>query len=241
MIRYIFPFRCIFCGIKVESLGLCQKCWVHMEFITTPLCDMCGDPLVCSTESMLCAFCFSVRPPMSHRTVWRYNTYVKQLIFRFKYSKQIWLTEFFGYQMLRILLKYFPETTLLVPVPLHPKRLAERGFNQSLLLARWLSYRTGVPIDYTTLVRIKHTHSQGVKTATERKINVHDAFACRDLLHGKNILLIDDVYTTGATLEACAYTVHHAGAKNIGSITLSKVVLAPHQQWIDLEDEAKAS
>ena len=234
MINTLFPFRCALCGIKIESLGLCQACWVETEFITAPLCTICGDPLGYWTEKSRCNPCFSLSDVLIyHRSVWKYGTFVKRLIFKFKHSHQIWMTEFFGYQMLRLLLKHCPESTLLMPVPLHPKRLTQRGFNQALLLARWLSQRTGIPHDYTSLIRIKDTDSQGLKTAQERHANVAQAFEyCPDFFPTPtHVVLIDDVYTTGATLKACAQVLKGKGIEKVWSITLSKVTTLGGQEY----------
>jgi ComF family protein len=208
-----------------------------MEFITDPLCQYCGDPLMYPTDLMECTSCFAERPKLRHRSVWRYTLEAKQLVFRFKYQNQTWLTEFFGHQLMRIMLKYFPETTVLVPVPLHPKRLSERGFNQALLLARWLSKHTGVPVNYWSLKRSRYTPSQGTKTAQERRSNVENVFMYHPVkeMYDANILLIDDVYTTGSTLQACALVLADACPKSIHSITLTKSVFSTERQ-IEGED-----
>ncbi|PPE03713.1 ComF family protein [Holospora curviuscula] len=226
MISTIFPFRCALCGIKIESLGLCSRCWTKTEFITAPLCALCGDPLGYWGENTLCNACAALPNPFfRHRAVWKYGPGIKQLIFKFKHNHQIWLTEFFGYQMLRLLLEYYPEGRLLIPVPLHPKRLMQRGFNQALLLARWLSRRTGIPYDYSSLRRVKDTDSQGLKPAQERHSNVGQAFHyCPTFPLPINVILVDDVYTTGATLKACANALKAKGVHHIRGITLSKVI-----------------
>ncbi|ETZ06965.1 competence protein F [Holospora obtusa F1] len=233
MIGYIFPFRCPLCGINIESLGLCQKCWMGTEFISAPICEICGDPLEYRIKNNMCDVCYaSPEPLLRHRSVWRYGSFVKQMIFKFKHSHQIWLTEFFGYQMLRLLLTHYPQTTLFIPVPLHRKRLIKRGFNQALLLARWLSQRTGIPCDYTSLIRVKDTDSQGIKNASERKLNVSQAFEYTPkFFHfSANILLIDDVYTTGATLKSCTTALNNKKVEKVSGITLSKAVIEENIQ-----------
>ncbi|ETZ04518.1 ComF family protein [Holospora undulata] len=228
MIKYIFPFRCVLCGIGVSSLGFCQGCWVQTEFISSPLCSVCGDPLEYWAKDALCNVCYAFPSPLVlHRSVWKYGASIKQLIFKFKHSHQIWLTEFFGHQMLRLLLEYCAQTTLIIPVPLHRKRLIQRGFNQALLLARWLSQHTGIPCDYTSLKRVKDTDSQGSKTASERYLNVEGAFQYtpQPFHFSEKVLLIDDVYTTGATLKACTNALKEKKVTTVWGITLSKVVI----------------
>ena len=209
-----------------------------MAFITDPVCQDCGDPLPYTTNRMQCTACFTQQPIFQHRSVWQYTLEAKQLIFRFKYQNQTWLTEFFGYQLMRLMLRYFPDTTVMVPVPLHPARLSERGFNQALLLARWINQRTGVPVNYWSLVRHRNTPSQGKKTAQERQENVESAFKCHPsrTLRGANILLIDDVYTTGSTLRACANVLAELCPANIYSVTLTKSVFSTDRWSLEAEE-----
>jgi len=115
---------------------------------------------------------------------------------------------------------------VLVPVPLHPKRLRERGYNQSYLLAKELGKLTGLPVVADSLVRERHTSPQArTLTVGERRGNVADAFACRDRrLEGKPVILIDDVSTSGATLDACALALKEAGAASVWGLVLAREI-----------------
>jgi len=112
---------------------------------------------------------------------------------------------------------------VVVPVPLHADRLRQRGYNQAALLARQMACRVGLTVEEQTLVRQRSTSRQVDLNAKQRKQNVRDAFRCSgDGLAGKQILLIDDVCTTGATLEACAMALHAGGARNVQALTLAR-------------------
>ncbi len=111
---------------------------------------------------------------------------------------------------------------IIAPVPLHPSRLAERGYNQSALLARVLAAEVGVPLDERLLIRHRATAHQVGLGQAERTRNVTGAFACRGAAAGKRVMLVDDVATTGATLEACAVALREAGATNVAALTLAR-------------------
>ncbi len=118
----------------------------------------------------------------------------------------------------------------LVPVPLHPKRLRERGYNQALLLATEIGKNSGLPVLEGTLIRHINTASQARTTsAVERRNNVQDAFVCSKSLDGRRILLIDDVCTTGATIDACAAVLKQAGAEEVWGLTVARDVLVPKE------------
>jgi ComF family protein len=116
----------------------------------------------------------------------------------------------------------------IVPIPLHPKRHQQRGYNQATLLARELGFRLGRPIDTDTLIRTKATAPQVDLNVEERQDNVRDAFACRnDDLGGKQVMLVDDVCTTGATLKSAAAALQKAGAKTVWAYTLARAKPSP--------------
>ncbi|OJU73271.1 MAG: hypothetical protein BGO07_03855 [Alphaproteobacteria bacterium 40-19] len=228
ILNVVLPLTCAYCHKVLESRGLCSHCWKRFVYLTGSLCQRCGEPLDPFTQHALCAQC-TLSPPFfhKHRSVWTYNTYSKYLIMQFKHGHQQWLIPFLGQMMLSPLWQLSVPYNGIVPVPLHWKKLAQRGFNQAALLACWLGRHTGIPVFVDGLIRIRQTPSQGIQSRKKRTANVQNAFELGSLpiTVGSKILLIDDVFTTGATLNACSQTLFQAGVKEIGALTLAKVLI----------------
>ena len=178
---------------------------------------------------MKCGVCMANPPPYNKaRSVFRYDEYSRDLILSFKHADRTDLAPAFANWMARIAPELMTEKTLLVPVPLHSHRLLKRRFNQSAMLARSLGKKTGKPVCTDLLQRIKATPSQGSKSFKGRYKNVEGAFRVdprqAEAVRSKHILLIDDVFTTGATVEACSRTLLKAGAERVDVLTLCRVV-----------------
>jgi ComF family protein len=151
------------------------------------------------------------------------NNPIRPAIHFLKYRNHKAIAAILGQIMVDVCQKYGLEAHMIVPVPLHTARLRERGYNQCELLAREVGTLLNLPVDTNSLQRIRHTKSQMKLGATERHQNVIDAFACRDqALLGQTVLLIDDVCTTGSTLDACACALKQAGVISVWGITLAK-------------------
>lgn len=175
-------------------------------------------------EDHLCGRCAKEEQPFATaRSAGIYDGFLLEAIHRFKYNGK---TSLAG-PLINILTEAFPNNVcgLIVPVPLHKARLKERGFNQSLLLAKGLAKAYNLPIDYLNLKRIRATDHQINLKGKERLINVKNAFEVKDktAFQDKKIVLIDDVYTTGATVTECSNTLKKAGAKSIDVLTLARV------------------
>ena len=204
--------------------------WPDFVYLDEPCCATCGYPFEYSRgPEEVCARCM-VDPPVfdGARSALRYQDESSVPILSFKHGGRTRHLERFAVQMARAGRGFWPQADVLVPVPLHFLRLRKRKFNQAALLARVLSEKTGLPCKPEYLWRHKATVSQGSQTAKGRFRNVQGAFSVPDefksVIMDKNIVIIDDVYTTGATLEACARTLRRAGAAKIYAITLARVV-----------------
>ncbi len=215
----IFPPRCAGCGLR--GVDLCAHCISTIRPPDPDSCPRCGRP---SRLGGLCKACQGYDGPLSGiRTACIYDGVARNAIHSLKYRHRRTLALPLATLLAAELTRRPLQLHLLVPVPLHPRRLAERGFNQSELLARDLGKRLGIPVA-TCLERRRETKAQAGLKATARWANVRGAFGCVDQssLHGKRIGVVDDVCTTGATLEECARVLHEAGCSAVWGIAVAR-------------------
>ncbi|MGA7326480.1 MAG: ComF family protein [Rhodomicrobium sp.] len=227
----VLPAVCVSCSSLVTRHNLlCPKCWSSLHLITPPLCNRLGLPLPgyegsgphISTQAL-------VNPPVFSRAraAAHYTGIMRRLIVRFKFEDKHEPLPLFVKLMREAGRNLVDDAQLLVPVPLHRLRLLQRRFNQSALLAQGLSKATGVPAAVSALKRVRRTAAQVGLSHEERLANVLRAFAVhspgRNGLKGKNILLIDDVMTTGATANACASVLLDRGARRVDVLTIALV------------------
>jgi len=227
LVDFLLPPTCGSCRTQVERTdALCPSCWHKLSFISTPYCACCGVPFAVPTEAgSLCAVCLAEPPPWaSARAALVYDEASRALIGRFKYSDHTFLAPTLLPWLERAVGEIRGEIDLIVPVPLHRYRLWRRRYNQSALLARLLSERISCPSALQALERTRRTRPQVGLEAEERKKNVKNAFAAKPDVKDKRILLVDDVFTTGATLSACTKALLKAGAKDVRVLTLARVV-----------------
>jgi len=236
--NFLYPPRCAVCGDRfglAAAQRVCERCLSRVEKIAQPICALCGMPLESAmTSEHLCAACLDRRPYFaSARAVARYRPSgesdrrsLPSLIRRHKYgldqSLQKALAEFLGDE-----LPYSAaDCDVVIPVPLHQRRLWWRGFNQAALLAMTISRRLEKPIDLKSLMRSRITTPQTSQDHDARRRNVRRAFAVTRpaRIRGKRILLIDDVMTTGATVDECARVLMAAGAVRVDVLTLARVL-----------------
>lgn len=227
----VIPPRCLKCGEVVANTGaLCAQCFEKISFITAPLCQSCGIPFsdiyLENPDSLICGTCVE-NPPVFERAraVIVYNDDSRSLITRFKYADRTDLAPAFARWMTRVGGDLLADADVILPVPLHRWRLLTRTYNQSAYLARRIAQLSGVPAEYGALRRVKATPSQGGLSASARKRNVASAFAIikPEAVSGKRIVLVDDVLTTGATLNACAKVLRHSGATAVDAIVIGRV------------------
>lgn len=231
VLHVLLPRTCYACHRDLplgERAALCAACAAAVEKTGTRCCHVCGKPLPdggahcyhCRTAKTRARSCTLIRSAVV------FGPQVRALVHAFKYAGHTYLAEFLG-QWLEQQWAVYPELAeaqLLVAVPLHRRKLKSRGYNQSELLARELGQKCRLPVDSHALVRVRNTPSQTGFGREGRLKNMSGAFACVDpgTVKGKIILLIDDVATTGATLEGCAQALKAAGAKKVMAYTLAR-------------------
>lgn len=228
-LNLLFPPQCLCCDEPVRTHGtLCQACWNAIGFITDPLCARCGTPFDFSAEAaMECGACLASTPPFSRaRAALCYDDASRPLITRYKYQDQQSFAATFGPWLARAGAEVLEGADALVPVPLHWRKLLMRRFNQAALLAQHTGRHCGVPVWADTLIRTRYTAPQAGLEHAARQKNVRGAFAVKQgaeaRIAGKTLVLMDDVYTTGATLSACAHALLKAGAGEVRVLTLAR-------------------
>ena len=217
----LFPLRCLGCGS--EGKLLCAECCRSLPRIKQPFCQGCGTPL---RGGSLCPSCLNHPLVIDGiRSVFLFGGIVRQAVHEFKYRHIKAMSAPLGQLMADFLRTYPLPGDVLMPVPLHPRRIRERGYNQAAMLAKEIGRLRDLPVAETTLVRQRDTVTQAqAASAAERRSNVRDAFTCRQQLHNERVLLIDDVCTTGATLDACAAALKTAGAGPVWGFTVARDV-----------------
>ena len=231
---FLFPPVCIACPAWVSEPGnLCAKCWGNISFLDGPMCAACGLPFeVDPGTEILCAPCHAEPPQFDKaRAIMRYDEHSRVPILALKHGDRLDLVPGYARWLTRTGKDLMAAADLIVPVPLHPFRLWRRKYNQAAELARTLSRDSGKPVDPLVLVRKRPTPSQGgMPSAKARRQNMRGAFAVagdrKGLVKGRAILLVDDVLTTGATVNACARALKKAGAAKVFVLALARVVRA---------------
>jgi len=227
----LLPRRCISCGTVVEGDGaLCASCWPDIRFLSRPHCEACGFPFEFDHGAdARCAACYR-EPPLYERAraVFRYDDASRQALLAFKHADRTDVAPAFAGMMVQAGSELLADADLIVPVPLHRRRLTSRRYNQSALLALALAKITSVAAVPDLLVRNRATPSQGGLGAKARHRNVAGAFALRprrgSQLPACRVLLVDDVFTTGATVSACTKTLLRGGANAVDVLTLARVI-----------------
>jgi ComF family protein len=228
----IFPPKCIGCGVVFDGNNshFCGHCFAKINFIKSPLCHCCGIPYLGDEESNhLCGNCISTKPHfISARAVGQFDGVLLDAIHQFKYRGNIAIGKALGELMAE---NEYPslnikEYSLIIPVPLHLKRLKERGFNQSAILAKTLAKKFRMPLDITSFKRCAYTEPQVRLKKQEREANVKGAFEVTDRrkIAGQKVILVDDVYTTGNTVKECARMLVKNKAEQVAVLTLARVI-----------------
>ncbi len=234
----VYPACCILCknplGPLEKTSQLCFVCQGKLQKNRPPFCRRCSRPL----ENAAHHFCLNCQHmPLEFDRAWGvflYNNIMQRLLHLFKYGHKTSLRHFFGEQITSFIHDYrldFQNYDLIVPVPLFPTRQRERGYNQSLLIAQILSEELTIVLDSKNFLRIRHTPNQARLGPKERWTNVEQAFKIKPFhnFKDKNILLVDDLLTTGATASQAAKVLKVAGAIKVDVLTIAIAALADHQ------------
>lgn len=225
----LFPPSCTVCNALLHdiSFGLCRDCRADIDLICSPLCHICGRELSDSADGdHYCGMCLGKRPLYSSaRGVAHYKDPVATLLHRLKYKGD--------YTVLPALMSIIKmqdcvvlgDGDRIIPVPLHFKRLQYRGFNQATLLARLFFPDNKKSLLIDVLQRVRHTNPQAGLDGIVRRKNLRHAFAVRNAeqIQGRNLVLVDDVFTTGTTVSECSRVLLAAGAKTVHVVTLARV------------------
>jgi len=228
LLTLCFPWPCPVCGSsqKYDEV-LCGPCATNLPVIPEPLCRRCGSPMPDHWRVKVCPECRARKSPIAlTRSRFLYEQPVLQMIRQVKFSRKARYLKYFAEQLFVLSSSQFPRTVeAIVPVPLHRKREWERTFNQSDLLARYHSSLSGLPV-VNLLERTVSTQPQTSLSGAARRRNLHNAFVCRkETRMPRSVILIDDVVTTGATLEACAALLRKNGVRKVYALTIARAVL----------------
>lgn len=224
----LYPPVCPVCGKvlekrKDEDLLACHNCCKKLVYIESPRCLKCGKP-VGTEETEMCYDCERIGHIFTQGAgVWAYSREIKQSIYRFKYHNKREYGKFYGKEMMARLEQIVSgwNAEVLIPVPLHPSKLRKRGYNQAEIIALNFGREMGIPVNTTILRRNKKTLPQKELNDKERLKNLESAFiiTTNDVKY-KRIILVDDIYTTGTTIDSCAKALIDAGAEKIYYVSL---------------------
>lgn len=234
----VFPALCPVCDTTLGAGRrdpLCGTCWSAISRLGAPWCDRCGAASIVTEAEpprvaprLACALCASDPPQYDYaRSAALYEGPLRDAIHALKFSGRRALASPLGdLAAEQCAASLSGAIDALIPVPLARERERERGFNQAALLARRIGSHLDVPTRSSWLARTRSTRPQSELSAAERRANVRDAFRASDRAAGRHVLVVDDILTTGATLEACARALRDAGARCVGVLTVARVVHA---------------
>ena len=206
------------------AVYLCQAClnslpW-HQQY-----CPQCALP---TPAGQLCGKCIASPPDFdSTQALFRYAYPVSGLLQQYKYADALHLAQTFAqlmHERFTLPVDNQADNCLIIPMPLHPSRLQERGFNQALEIAKSVSKLSGISLDFVCCQRVKPSPPQATLSLKERVKNVRGAFACRNSLAGKSVMIIDDVMTTGATMNALSVAIKAAGAQQVACMVVARTL-----------------
>jgi ComF family protein len=227
------PTLCVACREPVDGEGVCASCWAKLSFIAPPYCPRLGIPFVYDPGPELLSMEAIANPPAYQRAraAVRYDEVARTLVHALKYQDRTDLAPAMGRWMARAGRELLETADLLVPVPLHWRRAWHRRYNQSGALARVIERQSGVKLKGELLRRVRATEQQVGLSRSQRASNVQGAFGVsadqRSEIQGRRVILIDDVLTSGATVDACARALLRAKAAQVDVLVFARVVDTP--------------
>jgi ComF family protein len=217
----VLPSFCLLCGAPSGRAPICAACAADLPPLPEPRCPICQEA---TPDGMPCGAC-QKHPPHFDRSIalHSYAFPLDRLILELKYHARFGLARAWGQELAaRLAAEECHETGRIIPLPLHAQRLAERGYNQALEIARHLARATGMRLDAESLVKHRATQPQSASDLKMRHKNIRNAFTCRNDLQGARVWLVDDVLTTGATLNEAARTLKLHGAREVLAVTVAR-------------------
>ena len=220
VLSVFFPKTCPLCErVIYNNRDICSDCEASLHMIDEPKCYKCGKALS-TYEKIMCNDCRKLIHHFEKGAVlFEYKDEIRQSLYRFKYKNQRNYARFYAKTAAEKYLKNFEEWNInkIVPVPMYNKKKVIRGYNQAEELAKSLSGCTGIPMDNKCLIRIKNTIAQKGLSNQERRANMNEAFAVKvsEVKKGENVLLVDDIYTTGSTIDSCSRILKKAGVQKV--------------------------
>lgn len=223
VIGLLYPWRCPFCG-EVSAKRVCGECEKKLLYVTEPRCKQCGKPVRYEEQE----YCYDCRKTKHHfdegRSLWIHKLPVNASIYQFKYANKRIYGQYYAAEMARVYSVCLQRWNIqaIIPIPLAKKRRKKRGYNQAEYIAVYLGKRMGIPVDTRVLKRVKETRPQKQLGDKERTKNIKDAFAVSDKQKiQKMVLLVDDIYTTGSTLDEAARVLKASGVQAVYFLTIS--------------------
>lgn len=223
LLEMLYPNTCCFCG-KVSRQAICKVCAKKIEYVEEPRCKKCGKPVRYEEQE----YCFDCQKKEFHyeqgKNIWLHKFPVNWSIYQFKYQNRRIYGKFYAQELYRLYGTFFKEWRIdaIIPIPLHKRRKRIRGYNQADILAKHLGKLAGIPVKDKVMMRVKYTKPQKQLNDKERRRNLQQAF--RVVKHWKpveHVLLVDDIYTTGSTIDAVAEVLKNAGVQKVFFFTIS--------------------
>jgi ComF family protein len=227
----LIPPTCLSCSDRIDSAaGLCGSCWQAVSFISTPFCYCCGSPFDLESDGVdVCGRCIQHPPIYSmQRSALIYDDHSRSMILGFKHGDRLDASPLFVKWLTGVGRDIFQQADIITAVPLHWRRLFKRKYNQSAILANAIGKAEDLTAIPDLLKRHRYTETQGHLSRAQRRSNVRGAFKItnryRETVQGKVVILVDDVITSGATINACSRSLIQAGAREVRALTLARAI-----------------